>query len=91
MTRNLGLGETEKSADLVDLYIARLERAARLAIVWRLYLAHTDQLRRLLDHVLATTYRDCVQHGLRQQADLIVGKLPPNDQRPITRQLAQKG
>jgi hypothetical protein len=52
--------------------LERLARCRRLSTTWRLYLAHNTPLQKLLEQVTALSYRDCVQQGLKAQADLLV-------------------
>jgi hypothetical protein len=64
--------EDNATAELSALYISRLSRCIQISSTWRLYLAHNAQLRKLLEHVTALSYRDCLQHGFKVQADRLV-------------------
>jgi hypothetical protein len=61
-----------EAAEWSTFYLGRLTRCLRLSNAWQLYLTHNAQLGRLLQHVTELSYRDCVQHGLKIQADRLL-------------------
>jgi hypothetical protein len=65
-----------KTSESSTLCLERLARCLQLSNAWRLYFAHNVQLRKLLEHVAELSYRDCVQHGLKAQADRLVQTQP---------------
>jgi hypothetical protein len=60
------------TADWSALRLGRLARCQRLSATWQLYLGLNEQLRSLLEYVGELSYRDCIQHGLKAEADRLV-------------------
>jgi hypothetical protein len=61
--------ETDQALPFQELYLRRLHRLVLL----NARPALTDEERRLLNHALDVTYRDCVSVGARQQARAMLG------------------